>query len=205
MTHSALVLIEFQNEWLHADGKINGFMKDRDQFEGAIDGGRRALDAARRAGLPVVHSGLRFQKGYPEFGGGSGHGLKSAIPRFGTFPIDGSGSQFADGFEPAEGEFVAYGRTGASAFAGSNLDVWARSNQVTRLFLAGFALHVCIESTFRAGHDLGYDMIILEDATAAFTPEQRAHVLDHVVHHYGERMMVESFATEIATALVSAA
>jgi biuret amidohydrolase len=202
MTGSALVLIEFQNEWLHADGKINAFMKDRAQFDEAIQGGRRALDVARRAGLPIAHAGLRFQKGYPEFGGGTGHGLKAAIPRVGTFPIDGPGSQFAEGFEPSDGEFVAYGRTGASAFAGSNLDVWARSNRITRLFLAGFALHVCIESTFRAGHDLGYDMVILEDATAAFTPEQRAHVLDHVVHHYGERMTVDKFASEVEAAPV---
>lgn len=194
---AALVMIEFQNEWLANNGKINGLMTDRPQFEAAISSGRRALTVARDARLPIAHAGLRFQPGYPEFGGGSGHGLKAAIPRFGTFPIDGFGSQFAPGFEPQPGEFIAYGRTGASAFAGSNLDIWARSNRIERLYLAGFALHVCIESTFRAGHDAGYDMVILEDATAAFTAEQRGHVLDHVVHHYGQRMTVDAFAQEI--------
>lgn len=197
MSRDALVLIEFQKEWLEPDGKINGFMKDRPQFEAAIEGGRQALVAARQAGMLIAHCGLRFQPGYPEFGGGHGHGLKAAIPRVGTFPIDGKGSQFGAGFEPALGEFVVYGRTGASGFGGSNLDIWARSNRVTRLYLAGFALHVCIESTFRAGHDLGYDMAIISDACAAFTPEQRAHVLDHVVHHYGEHLTVSEFAHRV--------
>jgi nicotinamidase-related amidase len=196
--NAALVLIEFQKEWLEPDGKINGFMKDRSQFSGAIEGGRAALAAARSAELPIAHCGLRFQPGYPEFGGGSGHGLKGAIPRVGTFPIDGVGSQFGDEFQPSPGEFIVYGRTGASGFAGSNLDVWLRGNRIETMYLAGFALHVCVESTLRAGHDLGYEMVVLSDATSAFTAEQRAHVLDHVVHHYGSHVTVEEFAATLS-------
>jgi nicotinamidase-related amidase len=177
-----------EDQWIH-EGSA--------QFEAAIEGGRRALAAARSARLPIAHCGLRFQAGYPEFGGGSGHGLKGAIPRVGTFPIDGVGSEFGEDFQPAPGEFIVYGRTGASGFAGSNLDVWLRGNRIDTVVLAGFALHVCVESTLRAGHDLGYEMVVLSDATAAFSAEQRAHVLDHVVHHYGSHTTVDDFAAKL--------
>ena len=60
-----------------------------------------------------------------------------------------------------------------------------KSNRIDTLLIGGFALHVCVESTIRHGHDLGYNCWLVEDASAAFTPEQRAHVLEHVMHHYG--------------------
>ena len=112
--------------------------------------------------------------------------MRRAIKRLGTFPVDGKGSQWGEGFEPLPGEFVPTGRTGGSAFSGSNLDVYLRVNLIDTILIAGFALHVCVESTLRAGHDLGYDCLVVTDATAAFSAEQRAHVFDNVVHHDGE-------------------
>ena len=61
-------------------------------------------------------------------------------------------------------------------------------------YLAGYALHVCVESTLREGHDLGYTMHVIEDATSAFTADQREHVLRDVVHHYGLHLTSDEFA-----------
>ena len=47
------------------------------------------------------------------------------------------------------------------------------------------------------GHDLGYNVIVLEDACAAFTPDQRRHVLEDVIHHYGGRITVDKFVSHI--------
>lgn len=182
---AALLLIEFQNEWLAADGKLNGLLQDRAQLADAVAAGTRLLDAARATGLPVIHSGLRFEPGHPELGRAR-HGLREAIPRAGTFR--GVGADFFGPFQPAPGEFVAAGRLGASAFAGSNLDSYLRNRGVDTLLIAGFALHVCVESTLRAAHDLGYEVILVEDASAAFNATQRSHVLDEVVHHFGHAM-----------------
>ena len=207
MEKGALVLIEFQNEWLASEGKLYNFAKDRQQFEAAIAGGREILGLARKARLPIAHCGLRFQPGHPELGGGCNAtaGLAKAIPNFGTFVADGTGSRFADDFVPLAGEFVVQGRVGSSGFAGSNLDAWLRNNRVNRVYLAGFALHVCVESTLRAGHDLGYQMVLLQDGCSAFTQAQRVHVLDDVVHHYGEHLTNDQFASELAEmCLVSA-
>lgn len=200
MEKSALILIEFQKEWLDSNGKLNGLMQDRNQFSFATKAGREALSIARAANMPIAHCGLRFQPGYPELGGGcfATTGLTNIIPKVGTFAIDGTGSQFDTDFTPLDGEFIVYGRTGASGFSGSNLDIWLRNNRISRVYLAGFALHVCIESTFRAGHDLGYQMVILEDACSAFTAEQKRYVLDDVVHHFGERMTNNNFSTAVS-------
>lgn len=182
---TALLLIEFQNEWLAADGKLNGLVQDRAQLADAVTAGAHLLDAARTAGLPIIHSGLRFEPGHPELGQAR-HGLREAIPRVGTFR--GTGADFFGPFQPVPGEFVVGGRLGASAFAGSNLDSYLRNRGIKTLLIAGFALHVCVESTLRAAHDLGYEVILVDDASAAFNTAQRTHVLDEVVHHFGHAM-----------------
>lgn len=193
LSRAAVVFIEFQNEWIGEGAKLDFLMKDRVQFASAIEGGRQLLALARSYGMRIVHSGLRFAEGHPELGI-DGLGLRGAIKRVGTFPASSKASQFAPGFEPAAGEFVPTGRTGGSALAGSNLDVYLRANRINDILICGFALHVCVESTLRAAHDLGYNVWLVEDACAAFTAEQRKHVLEDVAHHYGERITVAGLA-----------
>lgn len=183
---TALVLIEFQREWLDSEGRLNKLIHDR-QLEGAVRAGREILQLSRRIGLTIFHVGLNFTEGHPELGK-TDLGLRAAIPRVSTFV--GRGAEFAPAFAPAPGEFVVSGRLGASGFAGSNLDSLLRNRGITTLLIAGFALHVCVESTMRQAHDLGYRVLLLEDACAAFTAAQRRHVLDEIVHHFGAALNV---------------
>ncbi|MFQ1698970.1 cysteine hydrolase [Loktanella agnita] len=182
---TALVLIECQNEWLAPNGKLQAVIEDPTQFESAAKGALALLGIARKAQIPVAHVGLQFRSGYPEMGAG-GFGLRGAIKQFGTFPEGSDASKFAPGFEPHHDEFVVSGRVGGSAFAGSNLDIWLRNNGIDTVILAGFALHVCVESSLRAAHDLGYYSYLAKDASAAFNAAQRAHVLSDVVPQFGK-------------------
>lgn len=197
---SALILIEFQQEWLHTNGKLNRSIADRGQFHTTVQAAQQALVAARHYDMPVVHCGLRFQDGYPELGNAI-YGMRESIARLGSFAIGSPGSQFAEPFAPQAREFIVQGRTGSSGFAGSNLDSYLRNQGITQLYLAGFALHLSIESTLRQGHDLGYTVTVLEDACAAFNAQQRQHVLEDVVHHFGRRMTVDEliYRMEIET------
>lgn len=198
---TALLMIEFQREWLDPSaGPLNALMQDRARFEASVPAARRLLNGARRAGMAIVHVPCLFESGYPEIAGSGPAGLFATIPRAGTWT--GAGRPFAPGFEPQGGEFTVSGRVGASAFAHSNLDLYLRRRGVTRLLLAGYALHVCVESTLRAAHDLGYDATVVEDACAAFTAAQRDHVLRDVVHHFGRIATVDEV---LSPALLAAA
>lgn len=184
---SAVILIECQREWLAPDGKLQAIIQDRAQFDAATAGAAELLGLARQAGLSIAHAGLSFQSGYPELGN-TGFGLRGAIQTHATFAAATAASDFAAGFEPKAGEFIVSGRVGSSAFAGSNLDIWLRNNQIETVILAGFALHVCVESTLRAAHDLGYLSYLAQDASAAFTQAQRQYVLSDVLPHFGRSL-----------------
>ena len=158
---SALILIETQNEWMHTDGKLyKALVKDKEMMQTSIENIEKALDYARKNNIEIIHVGLRFEKGYPELANGKS-GLRKAIPNAGTFPINGFGSQFYETVKPIEGEFVVTGRVGASGFTGSNLDVYLRNNKIEILYLVGYATHDCVESTFRDGHENGYNTYVI--------------------------------------------
>ncbi|WP_374930340.1 isochorismatase family protein [Serratia marcescens] len=189
---AALVMIEFVNEWLDPQGKLHGLIQDKRSLARSQEAGKRALEAARQAGMPVIHATLQLSPDYRELGR-KPFGLRGAIPKVGTWQKQDKGWQFYPPFAPRSNEFVISGRAGASAFAASDLDNYLRGQGITRLYLAGYATHVCIESTLRAAHDLGYEPVILSDATAAFTAQQQQHVLNDVVHHFGWAMMTQAF------------
>lgn len=195
---AALLMIEFVNEWLAPEGRLRGLIKDERQFAHSQVAGRQALEAARRAGMPVIHATLRMSSDYRELGRAR-FGLRGAIPKAGTWRNEDSGWQFYGPFAPRPDEFIVSGRAGASAFAASDLDNYLRGQGITRLYLAGYATHVCIESTMRAAHDLGYEPIVLSDATAAFTDQQQQHVLNEVVHHFGWSMPTQSFVDMLSS------
>lgn len=148
---STLILIETQNEWMHPDGKLyKALVTDKEMMHNSISNIEKAVAHARKNNIPVIHVGLRFEKGYPELANGKS-GLRKAIPNAGTFPVNGFGSQFYETVKPIEGEFVVTGRVGASGFTGSNLDAYLRNNKIENIYLVGYATHVCVESTLRDG------------------------------------------------------
>lgn len=193
---AALVLIEFQKEWLGENGKLVSLFDRPQRAQAAAERARLALAAAREAGMTVIHAPMKLSPGYPELGEGK-YGLRAAIPEAGTWV--GEGAEFAEGFEPREGEPIARGRVGASAFVGSNLRDILEERGITRIYLMGFATHVCVESTMRHGHDLAYDVIVLRDACAAFNDEQDRYFDEHVLHHFGHAEPVEAFVAALGS------
>lgn len=194
-SRSALIFIEFQNEWLDPAAPLNRLMEDRPQFDDAVRNASRIIEAARQGGFPIVHAGLSLVNDptYQLFGGRKDKaGLRGAIQRAGTWR-DPERVAFPEPFTPRQGEFIVAGRSGASVITNSNLDAYLRNNGIDRLYLMGFALHVCVESTLRQAHDLGYEATIISDAAPAFTSVQRDHVLSDVVHHFGHHITTEQF------------
>lgn len=193
---SALLLIEFQNEWLSEKGKLNRLFTDKEQFLSSVKNAESIINSARNGQVQVIHSGLHFTESNHELGNAK-YGLRAHIAKHKTFLAGTFACQFSEPFKPQNNEFVVQGRIGSSAFSGSNLDVYLRNNNIKTLYIMGYALHVCIESTLRAAHDLGYEMVIIEDASAAFTKQQKEYFLTEIIHHFGSSIKSNDFLTLI--------
>ncbi len=89
----ALVMIEYQREWLGEDGKLGPMLPDKVAVEATVEASRRLLEAARRSGTAVVHVGYRFAPGHPEVGERP-QGIHRMSKEFGTF--SGLGADFLE-------------------------------------------------------------------------------------------------------------
>ncbi|GAA3849921.1 hydrolase [Streptomyces coacervatus] len=67
-----------------------------------------------------------------------------------------------------DGDIEVVKRT-IGGFQGTGLDERLREHGVRTLVLGGIATNLGVESTARAALDLGYDLVFVEDAMAAFT------------------------------------
>lgn len=63
--------------------------------------------------------------------------------------------------------------------------------------MMGYALQVCVESTMRQAHDVGYEVVVIHDACAAFTQEIQDYVLEHVVEHFGVGVTSQRFTVQL--------
>ncbi|MFJ3231777.1 isochorismatase family protein [Streptomyces sp. NPDC086787] len=77
------------------------------------------------------------------------------------------GSGLAAGLR-RDGDLEIVKRT-IGAFQGTELDARLREHGVTTVVFGGIATNLGVESTARAAHDHGYELVFVEDAMAAFT------------------------------------
>lgn len=64
---------------------------------------------------------------------------------------------------PKDGEKVIE-KHHPSSFAGTDLDAFLKKEGKSKIVLTGYMAHVCVSTTARAGDELGYDVILVEDA-----------------------------------------
>lgn len=57
---SALILIEFQNDWIAPTGGINGQFKDREQFDSSINNAKLVLAEARKRLISSVFANISY-------------------------------------------------------------------------------------------------------------------------------------------------
>lgn len=71
---------------------------------------------------------------------------------------------------PNENEIVI-NKTTYSCFASTGLDGTLRNMGIEMLVIGGVVTNRCVETTARAGTDLGYQSIVVDDGTATHSPE----------------------------------
>jgi nicotinamidase-related amidase len=154
-----------------------------------------AADAARSAGIPVVHVRVAFREGAPE--------VADSNRRFAAAKARATGGehapevQIADAVAPRPGEPVVVKRR-VSAFAGSDLAVLLRALRAERLVLAGIATSGVVLSTCIEAADLDFDLVVLADACADLDPEVHRVLLEKVFPKQAAVLTVDEWAASPA-------
>jgi nicotinamidase-related amidase len=171
--HSALVLVDMQRDFLESDGVFGRLGVDLGMYPPMRPRLAGLLDAARVAGVLVVHvqmsalpnrrsdspAQLRFNLRMHAEARAGRPALRYCVP--GT-----PGHEFAEEFRPQEGELVVP-KWRSSGFWGTNLDLLLRSNGIRSVIVAGCTTEGCVESTARDALFNDYYVVVVEDCVAS--------------------------------------
>ncbi len=135
------------------------------------------LATFRQRGLPVVH--IRHDSTE------ASSSLRPGQP----------GHAFKPYAEPRPGEWIVP-KHGVCAFAGTDLEARLRRDGIDTLILAGFSTPFAVGCTARWAGDLGFRVLVAEDACAAFT---HGGMEPETLHAAELAVLAKEFATPLTT------
>jgi len=168
---TAIILVDPYNDFLSTRGKAWPLVSKVAKDNGLLGNLQLLLAVGRELGITIAFAPHhRYRKGsfkdrkykHPS------QVLQSLTH---SFKSGGFGSRFHPLFVPRAIDIVASEHDCSSGFTGTDLHEKLQEKSVTHVILAGLLSNTCIESTARSAIDLGYHVTLLEDAVAAWSPE----------------------------------
>ncbi len=183
LSRSALMVIDMQRDFCSAGGYAAQAGLDVTRLSSVISNIRLMLDAARAAGMTVVHT----REGHlPDLSDCPPEKLRrsraagaeiGSIGPLGRLLVRGEyGHDFIDELQPVAGELVI-DKPGYGAFFRTSLQDELQRRGITRLLLCGVTTEVCVHSTLREAVDRGLRCVLVSDGCAASDPALQAPAL----------------------------
>lgn len=163
---TAVVLIEYQNEFTTPGGKLHEAVADCMQQTSMLQKSRYFVDGARQAGCTILHCPISFEPGHHEISD-TPYGILQGVKEGQAFEVGTWGAAICDMMAPQQGDLVVKGKSGLCGFESTNLDFLLRQNQCKNVVLGGFLTNCCVESTMRSAYEKGYKVYTLKDCVAA--------------------------------------
>ncbi len=171
-----MLIIDMQRDFLDSAGYIAQTGVDVGILRAIIPQVSRLLSAARRCGIPVVHTREVHRPDLSDLSAikrrraaGAGAPIGSLGP-LGRLLVRGEpGHDIIEELAPLAGEPVI-DKPGFGAFYATDLELILRTAGIGSLALSGVTTDICVHSTLREAIDRGFDCVTVGDACAAGDP-----------------------------------
>ena len=189
---TALIIQDLQNDVIAEGGAFaDSGAPAHAQSQNVVENVKNLAQAARDAGVPVIHVHYIVEKGAP--------GLKLNAPLFqGVKEADALvrgtwGAAPVDGLEPQEGDLVVE-KTRMNGFHNTILDNLLRGFGTETLVITGAWTNMSIEHTARHGADAGYEIVVVSDGTSTVSDEWQNAGLNYALTNVGQTATAEEVA-----------
>ena len=171
--YPALLVIDMQNGFCTPEGsyeKYGGYIgADLNAYRQIVPNISRLIAACRELKVPIFYTQqVREASGIDLF-----TRLHRIIPsrraEYLKIPACVRGTwdaEILDELQPVEDDHIVLKRRD-SAFQDTELDLWLRSIYTDTIICTGVDTAICVENTLTDGFNTGYDVILVEDATAS--------------------------------------
>ncbi len=202
---TALVLIDMQRDFLEPGGFGSSLGNDVRLLQAAIPPCRAVLNAARRAGLLVIHTReghrpdlsdappAKVERGDPY--------LRIGMPGpMGRILIRGEpGHDIVPELYPEDGEPVV-DKPGKGAFHATDLQAILSHRGISDLIVCGVTTEICVHTTVREANDRGYRCLVPSDCCASYFPTFHEVALQ-MIHAQGGILGWVTTSHDLLTAL----
>ena len=207
---TALLVIDPYNDFISEGGKLWDRIERVAEANNCVANMLEVLTAARASGLRVVYSlHHRYRPGDYETWKYIAP-IQKRAQESKAFEDGTWGGEIRPGFEPHQGDIVALEHWCSSGFANTDLDQQLKAHGIHRLIVIGLIAHTCVEATVRFAAELGYDVTVVDDATADYSDEMMHAALKLNIPNYASAVvttseLVKSIASPPPNASVPAA
>jgi gluconolactonase len=178
-SRSALIIQDLQNDVIIEGGAFaESGAPAHAKAQNVVENTKRLADAARKAGMPVIHVHYIVDPGAP--------GLKQNAPLFqgvkeSNALVRGTwGAAPAEGLEPQSGDHVVE-KMRMNGFYDTRLDILLRGLGAETIVITGAWTNMSIEHTARHGADAGYNVIVVSDCTSTTGDEWQQAALNYAM------------------------
>ena len=189
---TAVVLIEFQNDFTSDGGALHGAVQGVMDSTHMMENTKKLVDEAHAAGATVIHAPISFAEGYNEITDHP-YGILAGVVDNKAFVKGTWGAEIVDDLTPGPDDIVIEGKRGLDTFASTNLDFILRSKGIKRVALGGFLTNCCVESTMRSAYEKGFDVVTLTDCVAATSEEEHQNAIKYDYPMFSRPMTSEEF------------
>lgn len=151
---------------------------------------RRAIDAARRASVRVIYVVVGFRNDYAEVS--PNNRSFSAIAQTGAYTDGDDNRRVHPDIAPQPGDIVVTKKR-VSAFAGSDLDMVLRAQQIDHLVISGISTSGVVLSTVRQAADLDFRLSVLSDGCADGDAEVHRVLIEKVFARQSEVVSIDQW------------
>lgn len=178
--HTALLVVDVQNDFCHRDGALAQVGMDTSLIKEMVPKLASFIQQVREKSVPVIfvktiHTNWTNSPCWLD-------GTKSP-EGFVVCASDSWGAGFYQ-VSPQIDDYVVV-KHRYDAFIGTDLDLVLRSLEIKTLLMSGTLTNVCVESTARSAFVREYHVVFLQDCTASGTLEEHNATLTNIDRYFG--------------------
>ncbi len=166
---TALVVVDPQNEFLTESGVLWDMVGPLVEKNGVVSKLKNLIAAANAGGVTVFYSPHYYDKEFKAWK--NNNFVDNIMFERRMFDRDSVGSEFHSDLAPDDETVICAPHKNLSGFHTSDLDIQLRKRGVDTIVLAGMSANLCVESHLRDAEEKGYEVIMVNDATAAISED----------------------------------
>lgn len=183
-----LIVIDMQNGFLTKGGSYDKLGMDIKNYRRVVPTIRKLISFCRKKGIPIFYTkAVRERSGIDLLMNVHNILPRTREERLERVPICVRGTWDAaiiDEIKPTIKDYVVIKRRD-SAFMDTELRVWLQSAGINTLIFCGVDTSICVETSLRDGFNMGYDVILISDASASAIKRHHDTTLERVKSYYG--------------------